>query len=196
MVEPGRPFDQVGPPEKTSREFQDRRSNPAPGRSGRHPAVSIALDGKAEWAMRFWDSSALVPLLVREENTEALLDLIPADRDMVVWWGTETECLSALARREREGGLDRRAVSHAEESLSKILGAAHEVQPNTELRRMARRLLMTHPLRAADALQLASALFFGGSQISELPLITLDKNLSVAAAKEGFPLPASNWILQ
>ena len=146
--------------------------------------------------MRFWDSSAIVPLLVREEKTDSLLDLREADRDMIVWWGTETECLSALARREREGGLDRRATSLAEESLSKILGSAHEVQPNTELRRIARRLLMTHPLRAADAFQLAAALLVGGSLITELPFITLDKNLSFAAAKEGFPLPAINLIPQ
>ena len=145
--------------------------------------------------MRFWDSSAIVSLLVREENSDSLLDLREADRDMIVWWGTETECLSVLARREREGGLDRRATSLAEESLSKILGSAHEVQANTELRRIACRLLMTHPLRAADAFQL-SALLVGGSLITELPFITLDKNLSFAAAKEGFPLPASNLIPQ
>jgi predicted nucleic acid-binding protein len=80
--------------------------------------------------------------------------------------------------------------------LSKILGSAYEVQPNTELRRIARRLLMTHPLRAADAFQLAAALLFGGSLITELPFITLDKNLSFASAKEGFPLPASSLIPQ
>lgn len=146
--------------------------------------------------MRFWDSSAIVPLLVREKSTDFLLGLWEADKDMIVWWGTETECLSALARREREGGLDRLSVSLAEESLSKILHAAYEVQPSVELRRIARRLLMTHPLRAADAFQLAGALFFGGSQVIELPFMTLDKNLSFAAAKEGFPLPASNLISQ
>ena len=105
---------------------------------------------------------------------------------MIVWWGTETECLSALVRQEREGGLDRRAMSLAEESLSKILGSAHEVQPNTELRRIARRLLMSHSLHAADAFQLSAALLVGGSLITELPFITLDKNLSFASAKEGF----------
>jgi hypothetical protein len=55
---------------------------------------------------------------------------------------------------------------------------------------------MTHPLRAADAFQLAAALLVGGSLITELPFITLDINLSFAAAKEGFPLPASNLIPQ
>ena len=138
--------------------------------------------------MRFWDSSALLPLLVKESTTPFLLELKKSDHEIVVWWGTETECLSALARREREGGLDRTAVSLAEENLAKILSRSYEVQPTTEVRRIARRLLMTHPLRAADALQLASALFFSGIQAPELPFVTLDKNLASSAGKEGFSL--------
>jgi hypothetical protein len=138
--------------------------------------------------MKFWDSSAILPLIVKESTTQFLLKLKKSDDEMVVWWGTETECLSALARREREGGLDRAAVSLAEGNLAKILSRSYEVQPTTEVRRMARRLLMTHPLRAADALQLASALFFSGIQVPELPFVTLDKNLASAAGKEGFSL--------
>lgn len=138
--------------------------------------------------MKFWDSSAILPLIVKESTTQFLLKLKKSDDEMVVWWGTETECLSALARREREGGLDRAAVSLAEGNLAKILSRSYEVQPTTEVRRIARRLLMTHPLRAADALQLASALFFSGIQVPELPFVTLDKNLASAAGKEGFSL--------
>jgi predicted nucleic acid-binding protein len=138
--------------------------------------------------MKFWDSSAILPLIMKESTTQFLLKLKKSDDEMVVWWGTETECLSALARREREGGLDRAAVSLAEGNLAKILSRSYEVQPTTEVRRIARRLLMTHPLRAADALQLASALFFSGIQVPELPFVTLDKNLASAAGKEGFSL--------
>jgi predicted nucleic acid-binding protein len=47
---------------------------------------------------------------------------------------------------------------------------------------------MTHPLRAADSLQLASALVFAGIQVPELPFVTLDKNLASSAGKEGFSL--------
>ena len=138
--------------------------------------------------MKFWDSSAILPLIVKESTTQFLLALKKSDDEMVVGWGTETECLSALARREREGGLDRAAVSLAEGNLAKILSRSYEVQPTTEVRRIARRLLMTHPLRAADALQLASALFFSGIQVPELPFVTLDKNLASSAGKEGFSL--------
>jgi predicted nucleic acid-binding protein len=138
--------------------------------------------------MKFWDSSAILPLIVKESTSQFLIDLRKSDEEMVVWWGTETECLSALARKERDGGLDRKAVSYAEDNLEKILSCSYEVQPAIEVRRIARRLLMTHPLRAADSLQLASALVFAGIQVPELPFVTLDKNLASSAGKEGFSL--------
>ena len=52
--------------------------------------------------MRFWDSSAIVPLIVAETSSVAVRALLADDSEVVVWWSTEIECLSALARRERE----------------------------------------------------------------------------------------------
>ena len=56
--------------------------------------------------MRFWDASAVVPLLVREPSTDALLELLREDDQIMVWWGTRVECVGALVRRFRPGGLD------------------------------------------------------------------------------------------
>ena len=53
--------------------------------------------------MRFWDASAIVPLLVNEPTRKTLLGLLDGDSGMLVWWGTPVECTSAIARREREG---------------------------------------------------------------------------------------------
>ena len=55
--------------------------------------------------MKFWDSSALVPLLVQEPTSQALLQEFERDPEVMVWWGTELECVSALARQERQGTL-------------------------------------------------------------------------------------------
>jgi predicted nucleic acid-binding protein len=52
--------------------------------------------------------------------------------------------------------------------------------------RRARRLLALHPLRAADALQLASALVACDERPDRLPLVTLDERLAAAAMREGF----------
>jgi predicted nucleic acid-binding protein len=140
--------------------------------------------------MTFWDSSALVGLLIKEHCSEELTQLWRHDDTFVVWWGTETECLSALARREREGGLSREQVGSAEGMLRQILDRAYEVMPSTEIRHHSRRLLMTHPLRAGDALQLAAAVLFADSEVQQLPFLTMDKNLAACAEREGFSLPA------
>jgi uncharacterized protein len=51
--------------------------------------------------MRFWDASAIVPLLFAEPEREALLGRLERDSEMLVWWGTPVECASAIARRAR-----------------------------------------------------------------------------------------------
>jgi len=53
--------------------------------------------------MRFWDSSALVPLFVREERSPFLEALVADDPDMVVWWASPVERGSAVHRLRREG---------------------------------------------------------------------------------------------
>ena len=52
--------------------------------------------------MKFWDSSALIPLIVPEPETRALGALLRADPSVAAWWGTRLECAAALARLERE----------------------------------------------------------------------------------------------
>ena len=136
--------------------------------------------------MKFWDTSALVPLLIRESSTETVLKIIGEDPKMAVWWGSETECLSALARREREKQLSRNDVMTAEHDLYGILSGVLEIMPSPEVRRHARRLLMTHPLRAADSLQLAAAMVLAGDQPNQVTIITFDRNLAACAQREGF----------
>jgi uncharacterized protein len=52
--------------------------------------------------MRFWDASAVVALLVHEAATNAMISLAVEDPTMLVWWGTQVECVSAIARLERD----------------------------------------------------------------------------------------------
>src|SRR5205814_4034536 len=54
--------------------------------------------------VKFWDASAIVPLLIAEASTRRLQALATRDPDMLVWWGSEAECVSALARVERRRG--------------------------------------------------------------------------------------------
>ena len=136
--------------------------------------------------MRFWDSSAIVPLLMDEPATGETLAEIERDPQVSAWWGTETECASAVARKEREGTLDERAVTEAFRRLVAMSSAWQEVQPNASLRRAAIRLLRVHPLHSADALQLAAATILADGHPAKLEFVTRDVRLAEAARREGF----------
>jgi hypothetical protein len=62
----------------------------------------------------------------------------------------------------------------------------HEVDPSESVREVAIRFLRVHPLRSADALQLAAAFVAAQRRPASLELVTLDDRLGAAARKEGF----------
>lgn len=139
----------------------------------------------------FWDSSALVPLLVPESQSAALATLVTDDKEATIWWGTPLECHSALHRRNREHPLPAAVTTTAIERIRTVVEHADTVSPSDELRRRAARLLAVHPLRAADALQLAAALLWCEEQPHSEGFVSLDVRLREAALKEGFTiLPA------
>ena len=138
--------------------------------------------------MRFWDASAIVPLLMTEPATRPLQALAAKDPAMLVWWASEVECASAIARLEDDGALDETAVIQAFDRLKRLAGGWHEVDPNDSIREAAVRFLRVHPLRAADALQLAAAFVAAERRPSSLEVVTLDDRLAAAARKEGFVL--------
>jgi predicted nucleic acid-binding protein len=112
--------------------------------------------------------------------------LLDTDEDMVVWWATRGECLSALIRRQREGSLAADAEQKARSVLQILAERWSEVQPTEVLRRRAERIIAVHPLRSADALQLAGALVWAQHSPQGLEVVCLDRSLREAASKEGF----------
>lgn len=136
--------------------------------------------------MRFWDSSAVVPLVVAEPSSVAVLAEYERDPEILAWWATEVECVSALARLERGDRLDGPAMIEALERLDALAHAWQEIQPIARIRQVAIRLLRVHGLRAADALQLGAAIAAAEDQPASLLLVTLDDQLAQAAEREGF----------
>jgi predicted nucleic acid-binding protein len=137
--------------------------------------------------VRFWDTSALVPLLAEEPATPVVQRLY-GDAPAVVWWGTPVECASAVARLERDAALSPAQVVEALGRLDALRASWIEIEPGDEVREVARRMLRVHPLRAGDALQLAAAWLAAERRPPSLPLVSLDERLRAAAAREGFPL--------
>ncbi|MBK8574883.1 MAG: type II toxin-antitoxin system VapC family toxin [Elusimicrobia bacterium] len=136
--------------------------------------------------MRFWDSSAIVPLIVNEPRSGVLRYLIRQDEQMIVWWGTLLECFSALARREKDGLLRAPDVVRAREQIEGLVEGWTEIISGEDLRQSAERAIFLHPLRAADSLQLAAALVWVRHQPHHHEFVCLDHSLRDAARAEGF----------
>jgi predicted nucleic acid-binding protein len=141
--------------------------------------------------MRFWDSSAIVPLLLEQPSSNVARTLLHQDPDVVAWWATSVECASALARLRREGHLDASQEAAALRLLEHFRQRWYEVLPGESVRGSALRILRLHPLRSADALQLAAALEWSGTPASGV-VVTFDERLARSAELEGFQ-PAGVW---
>ena len=136
--------------------------------------------------MKYWDSSAIVPLLLEEPTTAHLIALYRNDPVLLSWWGTGVECVSALARLERTGELSADEVTTALKRLRDFRSSWQEVEPTDRIRETATRLLRVHNLRSADSLQLAAAFAASEGRPPSLDFVCLDDRLVLSAQREGF----------
>ncbi len=136
--------------------------------------------------MKYWDSSALVPLLVEEAESRGRRAILREDPLILTWWLSRAECASALNRLHRDGSLSGRGLDKALARLQTLSAAWAEVQPGEAVRSRALRLLRLHPVRAADALQLSASLVACEENPSSLAFVCGDGRLAEAARKEGF----------
>jgi len=136
--------------------------------------------------VRFWDSSALVPLLVSQPSSDLAGRLLSEDADTVLWWATQVELESAFARLRREAVLDEAEIGVARALFADLYESALEIEPSQQIRRRAIELLADHPLRAADALQLAASLSWVEQRPAGEGFVSFDDRLRGAARSEGF----------
>jgi uncharacterized protein len=136
--------------------------------------------------VRFWDSSALIPLFVVEPSTALVRGWLDEDADVVVWALTRVELVSAIARRRRER---RELASRLASARRNALAASErwlEVTAIDAVRSRAERVVELHPLRAAHALQIAAALVAARDDPGAFEFVTLDDRQAEAAEREGF----------
>jgi predicted nucleic acid-binding protein len=139
--------------------------------------------------VRFWDSSAVVPLLVRQPASTRADDWFDADAACALWTLTTVELTSALWRLVREGGLSETDAIAADIRATELAMASYLVSDIDAVKLMARRVLRTHVLRSADALQLGAALVWSGGSPQGKIFHTFDTRLALAAQREGFDVP-------
>ncbi len=136
--------------------------------------------------MKFRDASAVVPLSLREPNSVPIRKLLTRDPGLVAWWGTPVECYSVFARLRRDGILTVGEERRLRGLMARLVGDWTEVLPGIGVREHAGRLLLRHPLRAADSLQLAAAMVWADGIPGEREFVCLDRRLREAASQEGF----------
>jgi predicted nucleic acid-binding protein len=133
----------------------------------------------------FWDSSALIPLCVQERASNTVRALAKQFAP-VVWWATKVEIHSAIARLHRSSKLHDDARQAALNRLSVLSRGWREVLPSDKLRAQAEVLLDMYSLRAADSLQLASAMIWCQQRTARQRFVSSDLRLCHAAAEAGF----------
>lgn len=136
--------------------------------------------------MRFWDSSAIVPLVVEQPASSEADRWLDEDPIITLWTLTSIEVVSALRRLVRDGLVTERQADEAERRAEELVRASHVVVHVEDVKRRAARLLRLHALRAADAVQLGAALEWASGNPTDRVLHTFDRRLGVAARREGF----------
>ncbi len=134
--------------------------------------------------MKYWDASALVPLLVAEPGSNAVRRQLSEDGHIVTWAWTRTEIVGAIERRTREGLLSRRQRRDVLKRFAAFADSWDEVTEILAVRSRANALLARHALRAADAGQLGAALLVQEQLAEPLSFVCLDSRLAYAAELE------------
>jgi predicted nucleic acid-binding protein len=134
--------------------------------------------------VQYWDASALVSLCLDEDDTKTLRRLVRAG--LITWSVSAVEIASAIERRRREGNLTPGEHAAARAALSDLSAAWTEISALAAVRDRAMRLVATHALRAADAMQLGAALVAVGDRPGGHAFVCADHRLRDAGLREGF----------
>jgi uncharacterized protein len=109
-----------------------------------------------------------------------------ATEGIVTWSLSAAEVASAIERRAREKQLSDVGRVAARAALDELAAAWTEITALGPVRDRALRLVATHGLRAADAMQLAAALVAASDRPAGHDFVCADGRLRQAASREGF----------
>lgn len=142
--------------------------------------MSAARDGWADPV--YLDASALVKLFVPEPGSDELNRALVGLNDVVISDLALTEVASALGRRVRERRLTRRQAQRLYREVLSVHASSRHAELTPPIHRRAERLMLTLelPLRALDALHLATAL-----DAEAATIVSFDPRLREASAAQG-----------
>ena len=136
--------------------------------------------------MRFWDTSAIIPLWIAEQGSTRAKAWYRNDPEVIVWTLTRVEIFSALARRRREAPAAASRLLTVRRDFIRTWEQWSEVTAIEIVRRHAERIVESYPLRAADAMQIGAAIVAAEDDPTGFEFVSFDENLARAAEHEGF----------
>ena len=165
--------------------------NPSTVQSCRGSRETEVLKSSSKKGMKtdfaFWDTSAIVPLCYHlPKTTAASRRLRKKYSKSAVWWGTEVEISSSLARLLREGTINGHGRILAFRHWRSFCAGARVIDATNRVLSIAVELPNRYGLRALDSFQLAAALEWCGERPRNRPFITADHRLGRAADDSGF----------
>ena len=134
----------------------------------------------------FWDTSALVPLCVRQATSQGFRKLWRQSNRVVVWWGATVEIRSALSRLQQQNHINAQGLQFALARLEAMCGQWREISASEKVREIAEDLPDTYGLKALDSFQLAAALVWCNEKPKGRLFICDDTRLGEAAQRAGF----------
>ena len=137
----------------------------------------------------YFDTSAVVPLLVAEEATERCERLWDEATRVVSTRLLYPEARAALARAERLGRLTKRQLTKVVAELDALVDEVDMVELDPDLARSAGELAQLHALRGDDAVHLAAALAVADDDVV---MVTGDGDLAAAAGDAGLAVSQSS----
>lgn len=143
--------------------------------------------------IRYFETSALVKLLVVEPDSDLVHGLFRESSARAVHEIAYVEMHSALSRKARTDAVDPAVVSDIRDRIDSLWGLLDRVRVAWRLLQEAARLTADHPLPAYDSLHLASVLRLSANTGEEpFEFVCFDTTLRRAAETEGIRLSPSD----
>ena len=138
----------------------------------------------------FFDSSAIVPLCIVQETSQRARQLYRSFAKQVVAWTTPIEATGAIYRATSIGGVTQANAKRGFDRLTQLQGRWAVVAADFRVRDISLDVLRSRDLRAADAVQLASALVWCKEKARHRSFVCFDRKLLAAAEAAGFDVLA------
>jgi len=134
--------------------------------------------------MNYFDSSALVKRYVEETGTNFVKSILSGSGEIATSKLTYPEILSALMRKHRAGEIAKKLLQDIVARFEKDWYHILVLEFHNDLLQIVKSLIEKHPIKAADAIHLSSALWLKLSSKIDVTFVASDLNLLKAAQAE------------